>query len=47
MEAELAACLNSTYANNKFAVARGDGWHRRRYRKIQLSEKQRRLLKLR
>jgi len=45
MEAELTACLGSTRRNNKFAVAKGDGWHRRRYRKIQLSEKQRRLMK--
>src|SRR5208337_555492 len=45
MEAELAACLGSTHRNNKFTVGRGDDWHRRRYRKIQLSEKQRRLMK--
>jgi hypothetical protein len=45
MQAELTACLASTRRNDKFTMARGDGWHRRRYRKIQLSEKQRQLMK--
>jgi hypothetical protein len=47
MEAELAACLGSTRRNDKFAATRGDAWHRRRYRKIQLSEEQRQLMKAR